>query len=252
MQTQRKIIILTDGSSLGNPGPGGWGAIIVMPDHQVFEIGGKDTMTTNNRMELTAAIEALLKLKAIEAQFDSIEIHTDSTYLKNGISSWVYTWEKNNWMTSTKESVQNQDLWQALIELARHHRNQGKIEWEKVKGHDGVLGNERADEIATGFSENGEFQLFTGGLEKYESLLGGSLFHKGTASKKTKSKPKSKSTKQAYSYVSCIDGTIFYDATWAECEKRVKGTKGAKYKKAMDVKDEKTITKEFTEQYVNS
>ena len=247
---EQKIIIFTDGSSLGNPGVGGWGAVIVMPDDQVFEIGGRETLTTNNRMELTAAIEALLKLRDFEPNFDSIEIHTDSTYLKNGISSWVYTWEKNNWITSAKEPVQNQDLWQTLIEIARHHRNHGKIFWEKVKGHDGVHGNERADHIATSFAEQGGAQLFTGGLDKYEALMGGQLFGKMTTkNKKTATKSKSsKSKKQAYSYVSCIDGVIFYDATWAECSKRVKGVAGVKYKKATSEKEEKEIANEFTQE----
>lgn len=245
------ITIFTDGSSLGNPGPGGWGALIIMPDSQVYELGGRDSSTTNNRMELTAAIEALLKLKAIEASFEAIEIHTDSTYVKNGISSWVYTWERNNWITSTKESVQNQDLWQTLLELARYHHNQGKIAWEKVKGHDGILGNERVDRIATEFAASGTFQLFTGGLPEYESIIGGHVFSKDATSKPKKAKSK-KTQKQAYSYVSFVDGQIFYDATWAECEKRVKGVAGAKYKKAMDAKDEMHITKEFTEEYVNS
>lgn len=252
VEKEKKIIIFTDGSSLGNPGPGGWGAVIVMPDQQVFEIGGKDTLTTNNRMELTAAIESLLKLKEMEPRlyFDSIEIHTDSTYLKNGISSWVYTWEKNNWMTSTKESVLNQDLWQALIELARHHHNFGKVLWEKIKGHDGFVGNERADSIATEFAERGDAELFTGGLVQYEEFLGGKIFEQKIDGKK-KSLSKSKSSKakgkktQAYSYVSCIDGRVFYDATWAECEKRVKGVAGAKYKKAMTKKEEGEISNEF-------
>ena len=255
MQT-KKIIIYTDGSALGNPGRGGWGAVIVLPDNhreskveskksKVVELGGYESSSTNNRMELTAVIESLIFLEKGDYMFNEIEIHSDSSYVLNGITSWVHSWERNGWITSTKDPVLNRDLWMILLELVRYHQNSGKVLFKKVKGHSGVPGNERTDAIATGFSENQKFELYTGTLAHYETILGGELSHTGSTTKakgKTKSK---KSSKPGYSYVSLIDGKIHIDATWAECEKRVKGVKGAKYQKAMDKKDEAEIIHEL-------
>lgn len=242
---QKLITIFTDGSSLGNPGRGGWGAFLVLPIDTVVELGGYESDTTNNRMELTAAIESLIFLKRTQAIFDQVEIHTDSAYVLNGISTWVYGWERNGWITSTKDPVLNRDLWQILLELVRFHQNNGRVVFKKVKGHSGMYGNERVDVIATGFAEHLKFDLYEGSLIEYIKLIGGNIFESGEVEKK-KSKSKSKkSSKPAYSYVSLVDGKIYYDATWAECERRVKGVPGAKYKKAMDKKEEALIKAEF-------
>jgi ribonuclease HI len=133
------VAIYTDGACKGNPGPGGWGALLVWGDREK-EIFGGDAATTNNRMELTAVIEALAAVK----QPSHLVIHTDSQYVKLGISEWLAQWQKRGWKTAGRKPVKNQDLWQRLAELAAPHQ----IEWRWVPGHAGVEGNERADALA--------------------------------------------------------------------------------------------------------
>ena len=145
----KEIQIYTDGSSLGNPGPGGWGTVIVENTKIIHELGGHDKDTTNNRMELQAAIEALKNMHKIHKE-DIVTIHADSAYVLNGITSWIFGWEKNGWRTANKKPVLNQDLWQELIGLVREFR--GKIIWQKVKGHSGHIYNDKADEIATTYA----------------------------------------------------------------------------------------------------
>lgn len=134
-----KVIIHTDGACSGNPGPGGWGAILEFDGH-VKELKGGAATTTNNQMELTAAIEALNALKRRCA----VEIHTDSQYVKNGISGWLYGWKKNGWKTAAKKPVKNVELWQALDTAVQRH----DVSWHWVRGHSGHDLNERADQLA--------------------------------------------------------------------------------------------------------
>jgi len=141
----KTLEIYTDGSSLGNPGPGGWGTVVVDNNTIVKELGGCHKDTTNNRMELQAAIEALKYI--VREEVETVTIHADSAYVLNGITSWVFGWEKNGWKTSKKEPVLNQDLWKEFIGLVREFK--GKIIWQKVKGHSGHVFNDKADEIAT-------------------------------------------------------------------------------------------------------
>ena len=139
-----KVEIFTDGACSGNPGPGGWGAILRANTAKGVtekEINGGDVLTTNNRMELTAAIEALAALKGGPHE---VHIHTDSSYVKDGISGWIHGWKKNGWRTAARKPVKNAELWQALDSAAQRHR----IEWHWVKGHAGHPDNERADELA--------------------------------------------------------------------------------------------------------
>ena len=145
----KKIEIYTDGSSLGNPGPGGWGSVFVEGAKIIKELGGFDKDTTNNRMELMAVIETL-KYISKNHKKDSITIFADSSYVLTGITSWIFNWEKNGWRTANKKEVLNQDLWKELISLIRNYDN--KINWEKVKGHSGHVYNDRADEIATTYA----------------------------------------------------------------------------------------------------
>ena len=137
------VTIYTDGASRGNPGPGGWGVVITY-DNKVVELGGGEVHTTNNRMELTAAIEAL---KAVSDK--QIAIYTDSEYVMKGITEWIERWQKKGWKTANRKHVLNQDLWQRLLEVTGDR----KIEWKYVAGHAGVRLNERADEIATTFAD---------------------------------------------------------------------------------------------------
>jgi ribonuclease HI len=133
------IEVYTDGSCLGNPGVGGW-AFLVIKENKLTSKSGLDKNTTNNRMELCAAIEALDFLKDEKI----LKIHTDSSYLKNGISSWISSWEKNNWLTSNKKPVKNKDLWIKLAELTKNKN----ITWEWVKAHDENKFNNMVDELA--------------------------------------------------------------------------------------------------------
>ena len=135
----RTIEIYTDGACRGNPGPGGWGALLIAGDRRKTLHGGERD-TTNNRMELTAAIEALNALRGSQ----QVVLHTDSKYVMDGINDWIANWKKRGWKTASKKPVKNQDLWMALDEATRAH----DIRWVWVKGHDGNPGNELADELA--------------------------------------------------------------------------------------------------------
>lgn len=137
--TLKKIEIYTDGACSGNPGPGGWGAILRFNGKE-REISGGRPDTTNNQMELTAAIEALRALKEPCA----IDLYTDSQYLRHGITTWIHGWKRNNWRTSDKKPVKNRELWEELDSLAEKHH----IEWHWLKGHAGHPENERCDELA--------------------------------------------------------------------------------------------------------
>ena len=134
------VTISTDGACLGNPGIGGWGAILRYGEHEK-RLSGAESETTNNRMELTAPIEALTSLN----RRSSVVLRTDSTYVRNGITQWVHGWQRNGWMTKAKEPVKNEDLWRALIDACAAH----DVEWQWVKGHAGDPDNEIADELAT-------------------------------------------------------------------------------------------------------
>ncbi len=140
------IEIYTDGSSLGNPGPGGWGVVIVNGEKIIHEIGGYEKETTNNRMELMAVIESLKYILKVYAN-DTVIIHADSTYTLGGVTTWIHNWEKNGWRTANKKEVLNQDLWKELITLVREFK--GNLTWNKVKGHSDHIYNDRADKIAT-------------------------------------------------------------------------------------------------------
>jgi ribonuclease HI len=139
MADRPKVVIHTDGACSGNPGPGGWGAVLESGAHRK-EIKGGEPHTTNNRMELMAAIEALEALKTVS----DVDLYTDSNYLRGGITSWIKNWKKNGWRTSDKKPVQNAELWHRLEEAEARHM----VRWHWVKGHVGHDDNERADELA--------------------------------------------------------------------------------------------------------
>lgn len=136
----------TDGACSGNPGPGGWGTVVYFTDGSVYEMGGGETQTTNNRMELQAAIQAL-KLFRASRQTELVTLYTDSEYVKNGITKWIKGWKKKGWKTQAGKAVLNQDLWQTLDEL-----NSQQVDWQFVRGHSGNEGNERCDRIARAFA----------------------------------------------------------------------------------------------------
>ena len=134
-----QVDIYTDGACSGNPGPGGWGALLIFGEHEK-EISGGEPNTTNNRMELMAAIQALESLK----KPCEINLYTDSRYVQDGITVWVENWEKNGWKTANNKEVKNIDLWKELVRVMRAH----KVTWHWVRGHDGHPQNERADALA--------------------------------------------------------------------------------------------------------
>ena len=140
-----RVEIFTDGACKGNPGPGGWGAILRSADGRERELSGGESPTTNNRMELMAAIQALGALK----RPCQVELHTDSAYLKDGITRWIHGWRRNGWRTADKKPVKNAELWQALLEASAPHR----IAWHWVKAHAGHPENERADALACAEAE---------------------------------------------------------------------------------------------------
>ena len=135
----KKVVIYTDGACSGNPGPGGWGAILIYGEIEK-ELSGGEAETTNNRMELMAAIKAI---DAITRNI-AIELHTDSSYLRDGITKWIKKWKRNGWKTAQKKPVKNDDLWKRLDKMNARHT----ISWHWVKGHAGHPLNERADELA--------------------------------------------------------------------------------------------------------
>ncbi|MGH8224830.1 MAG: ribonuclease HI [Gammaproteobacteria bacterium] len=139
-----QVEIYTDGACLGNPGPGGWGAVL-MSGASRRELSGGDAATTNNRMELMAAIEGLKALK----RSCEVVLYTDSRYVKQGMTEWVARWQANGWRSANRRPVENQSLWQDLLAAAAPHR----IRWEWVRGHSGVPENERADELARAAAE---------------------------------------------------------------------------------------------------
>ncbi len=133
------VVIYTDGACKGNPGPGGWGALLRAGEHEK-ELFGGEPHTTNNRMELTAVIRALASL----TRKSPVELYTDSQYVKNGIETWIHGWRRNGWKTSDKKPGKNEDLWRELDALAAQH----DIAWHWVRGHTSNVGNERADALA--------------------------------------------------------------------------------------------------------
>jgi len=137
--TGPRVEVWTDGACSGNPGPGGWGAVLIWNGHE-RELSGGEPLTTNNRMELTAAIAALAALK----RRARVDLHTDSQYLRGGITGWIAGWKKNGWRTADRKPVKNVDLWQQLDALREKH----DVHWHWVKGHAGTEANERADQLA--------------------------------------------------------------------------------------------------------
>ncbi len=226
---EKYIHIYTDGSSIGNPGPGGWGAILWYPGGEVRELGGREDHTTNNRMELVGAIESL------EYSFTAalpVRLYTDSAYLINGITKWVHGWQKNGWVTKSREPVLNKELWETLFAIAKKMQ----VEWRHTPGHAGIAGNERVDEIANGLARGFKITLYHGDMGEYgRDLSLPAQYEKpaGTISRSPKNP----------TYVSVVDGKVVRHTTWGECQKRVTGIRGAKFKKVFSAAEEERVLK---------
>lgn len=240
------LTVFTDGASKGNPGPGGWGAIVLRPDGHVTELGGGSPHTTNNKMELTGAIEAF---RAVEPHAGRVAVYTDSTYVIQGIREWIHGWKRRGWKTAGGTDVLNRELWEELDALTSA-RGPRRTEWHYVRGHVGTPGNERVDEIADAFATNVPVTLYDGPLADYavpiQEIPGDTrLPSRNNAGSRNGGPTAARSKSSAYSYVSVVGGTPMRHATWAECERRVKGQPGALYRKATSPADEAAILRSW-------
>ncbi len=233
------IAIFTDGACSGNPGPGGWGCVLATPDGRARELGGGAPATTNNRMEMTAVLEGL---RAVSALPGAALVHTDSTYVIGGLTSWIAGWKRRGWKTAAGEPVKNEDLWRDL-DAAVAARGPRGVEWRWVRGHDGHDANERCDAIAVAFSRRRPIELYSGPLLAYPH---GSLAPSGAAPLPERKKPSGKSSAAAGSaaYLSVLDGKLERHATWKECEARVKG-RPAKFKKVRSAEEERAVLRDW-------
>lgn len=229
------IIVFTDGACSGNPGPGAYGVVIAFPEGRVKELGASFKSVTNNQMELLGAIEALKHLKNTPGE---VHIHTDSTYVIRGITMWIWAWKKRGWKNAEGKDVANPDLWKQLSSLVS--AREIKPEWKYVRGHQGIPGNERVDEIARKFTEGKWVELYDGPLLKYPIAVYD--IPENTALPEMKPKAEKK---VAYSYVSLVNGVPMRHKDWKNCEARVKGRSGAKFKKAETQDQEEEILGEW-------
>ncbi len=214
------IRIITDGACRGNPGPGGWAALIIR-DGEIEEIGGHEPHTTNNRMELRAAIEALRRVPT-DAR---VEITTDSKYLMQGMTSWLPLWQRRGWTTSAGTPVENQDLWQTLAGLAGR-----RVRWQHVYGHSGHPENERANTIAQSYAAKREpspVQQPLAPVAPVSAPPQAGLIRAIAARRPA-----------ARTYLSLVDGELQRHRTWDECRAQVHGASGARYKKCASADEE--------------
>ena len=233
------IAIFTDGACSGNPGPGGWGCVVAAADGSVIELGGADRETTNNRMELTAVIEGL---RAVRGRPGPAVVHSDSTYVLGGITSWIAGWKRRGWTTAAGEPVKNEDLWRAL-DAAVAERGKDGVEWRWVRGHDGHDANERCDEIAVSFSKRRHVELYAGPLLSYpHGSLAPSDVPYAAPKKPRRASAAPPAAEGPATYLSVLDGKLERHATWKECEARVKG-RPAKFKKVRSADEERAALK---------
>jgi ribonuclease HI len=231
-----KVTIFTDGAAKGNPGPGGYGAVLLLGD-KVLELGAGKTLTTNNEMELRAVVEAL---KYLPAEAKKVALYTDSKYVVDGATSWTFGWMKNGWQTKAGTDVLHKEIWQELVTLLK----KVTVDWHKVPGHVGIIGNERADTIASDFGEGKNVVLYNGPRAGYAYEIENVEYDKQKAA--ARSAARKRQAIKAHSYVSKVDGVVKTHQTWQECEARVKGKSGVRFKKAISAAEEKTIIADFS------
>lgn len=241
---ESSVILFADGASSGNPGPGGWGTILYNPNApvslQVQELGGKDPQTTNNKMELAAVIEGLSRIAPNNTL--PIQVYTDSVYVIRGITAWVWGWRAKGWKTAEGKDVANQEYWQELLRITMRVGGKNKIKWHFVRGHAGIPGNERVDEIAVAMSKGGWIDLYKGPLLKYPVAF----MDIPEDTSVPAAKPIDKSPKaQAYSYLSLVGNIAKRHKTWKECEARIKGVPRARFKKAMSPDEDEKILSDW-------
>jgi ribonuclease HI len=240
-----QISLFSDGASSGNPGPGGYGVILVS-GNQVIEIGGGAPETTNNRMEMMGVIEGLRYISRQAMPFDEVAVYTDSLYVLHGITGWVFGWKKRGWKTSEGKDVANRDLWDVFSQITGKPPFLKKIVWNYYPGHKGVPANERADAIAVSFSKGRYVDLYRGPLLKYDIPV----YDLPEDTSVPEFKPREArgaagEAKVPVFYLSLVDGKLERSETWKECEAKVKGRPGAKFKKAKDEAEAQAILKSW-------
>lgn len=239
MSSEPRFVIYSDGACSGNPGPGGWGSIVAnIKDGWVRELGGHEPRTTNNRMELIGSLEAL---RVCGDETGDVVVLTDSVYVIRGITQWVWGWQKRGWKTAEGADVLNQDVWQDLMSAVGYRKKFGKIEWRYVRGHMGTKGNERVDRIAVAFSKREYVELYDSELSTYSFDVEVLPPEQEIPEMKGTAGPKAKPV----AYLSIIGGVAQRHSSWAECERRVKGQSGAKFKKAMSEEEVADILKSW-------
>ncbi len=233
MLKQNQHVIFTDGAARGNPGRGGWGAIIATED-LVWELGGAEKHTTNNRMELLAVLSAIKF--AIAKKISTTVLYTDSGYVLNGATKWLTNWKKNDWQRKESNgqmvAIANQKLWMELDELLP----QIKIEWQQLLGHQGFAGNERCDQIATAMADENISPLYEGKRKNYpvdlivdeQQILTAQQNHQQTKTK----------TGKAYSYVAKVGAELKVFKQWSDCANFVKGKPSPQFRKVFSATEE--------------
>ncbi len=230
----KEFIAFIDGACSGNPGPGGFGFFIYRADsHSVKEYGGRQESVTNNIMELRGLIEALKEIDSLALETPiNLKIYMDSQYVLKGAESWIHNWKKNSWKKSDGAEVMNLSLWKELDLVLQNLKSKNvKFQWCYVEGHSGNPGNERVDEIAVSFSKNYPITLFSGNATDWGVDLKNSM--------------QSQTQTKILEYLSLVDGELRVHKNWAECESRVKGKSGVKFKKVQSLSEKAKILKEW-------
>lgn len=239
---QKSVVIFTDGACSGNPGPGGWGSIVWLPDDTICELGDGMRETTNNRMEMAAAIHALKMLELSEPT--AILLYTDSQYLIRGITQWIFGWRAKGWKNAEGKDVANREHWEELLrQVTRLKPN--NISWKYVRGHSGYPGNERCDQIAVSYSIGKPDRLYRGPKDGYfvdlEHLPPDEPLPEKSPSKSKSTTSGGSKSSGPVTYLAYHNGVLSRYSNWGECEKAVKGKSGVKFKKVSSAKEEQDV-----------
>ncbi len=253
-------VIYTDGACSGNPGPRGWGSIVyllpqIAKSGKVIELGDRNGSTTNNRMELTAVIEALKLvrntvseseqngLSGTPKQLRKVFIFTDSVYVIRGITQWIFGWMRQGWKNQEGQAIANQEHWIELNDVVRSLKGLGyTLNWEYVRGHNGDLGNERCDQIAVAFSQGQYTELFHGSADAYRFDL--MKWPKSEPLPEMKPRTSSASPQKSW-YIAAFGTQVMKFETWYSCEAAVKGRSGVKFKKVSSAEEEAQVLSQW-------
>ena len=241
----QNILIYTDGACSGIPGPGGYGSIIT-DFKSVTELGQHYPQTTNNRMELQAVLSALQFVLMTYQTAESLQIFTDSVYVIRGATQWLFGWKKRGWKTADNKDVTNQDLWQIMDQLLYQisQKYNLKIKWSFIRGHKGIAGNERCDEIGVAFSKRNSMELFSGDANSYYFNVAELPIEEELPTMKSVGSASPAEKKQTW-YLSLINNQVAKYTTWKDCEAAVKGRPGVKFKKVSSTDEEQVLLKSW-------